>query len=195
MVHFSAAMAKGQQLTAESLHANIQVGIYMAFNWTADEIAAQMGLSVSAINARKQNKRHRGMIDTVKEYAALGVARLTSERILKAEEDFRERKNRIHSKGYKVVEKVLDDGLKEETTNLTAIHLRAAEQGIERNEGRPLDRKAILNRYENAEQTQIDDADLHAILGEQDRINRLRDSSLLLTAGTVKDAEIVQPAR
>lgn len=189
-------MSKGQQLTASSLHSNIQIGIYMAFGWTADEIAAQMGLSASAINARKQNARHRGMIDTVKEYAAVGVARLTSERIRKAENDFNDRKKRLHTKGYRVIEKALDSTLGDPDKGIAAasvepLHLRAAEMGIERTEGKPLDRKAILTRNESFGRNEIDDADLHDILGEAERINQLRRSALLLPAASVKDAEIV----
>lgn len=193
-------MSKGQQLTAESLHANIQVGIFMAFGWTVDEIAAHMGLSASAISARKQNTRHRGMIDTISAYAAVGVARLTSERIRKAEEDFNERKRRLHTKGYRVIEKALDSTLGDEEKGIApatveTLHLRAAEMGIERTEGKPLDRKAILTRNENVTRCEVDDSDLNAILGEAEKINLLRKSALLLPPANVKDAELVQSAR
>lgn len=187
-------MPKVQQLTASSLHANIQIGIYMAFGWTAEEMAAQMGVSASAINARKQNARHRGLIDTVREYASLGVARLTSERIRAAEEDFAEMRRDLHRDGYRVVKKTLRHALAQaEEVIPEPIHLRAAEMGIERAEGKPLDRKAILTRNENVTRAEVDEIDLNGILGEAEQINLLRKSSLLLPA--VKDAEIVQPSR
>lgn len=180
----------------KSFHANVHIGVLMGFGWTVNEIAAHMGVSASAINARKYNTSHRGLIDTVAQWTEVGVARLVSERIRKAEEDFTERKRRLHAKGYKVVEKALNDALGDPENGIPAaplepIHLRAAEMGIERNEGKPLDRKAILTRNENVTTVSVDGDELDSILGEMARINEMRKSAFMLPPAGTQDAELV----
>jgi hypothetical protein len=169
---------------------SIQVGILVGFGWTSEEIAQHTGVTRSAISGQKQN--HRRLIDAVAAMTKVGVERLVATRIREAEMKFEEMKADLHKKGYRVMGKTLDHAMNlPDEISPDTTHLRAAEMAIERTEGKPLDRKAILTRNENVEIRQIDGGDLDAILGEMALINEMRKSALQITDGKVKEAELV----
>jgi hypothetical protein len=176
---------------SQSDEASIQVGILQGCDWSAQEIAAQLGVTANAIYERCRNPTHAPLIEKVRSWTQIGVTKKINERIKAAEDDFNERKRRLHTKGYRAIEKKLDEVVAEgSTVSIDAVHLRAAEMGIERTEGKPLDRKAILTRNENVTRAEVDELDLNGILGDLEETNRLRKSTLLI-AGAVQDADLV----
>jgi hypothetical protein len=168
-----------------------QIGILIGAEWPVKDIAEHLGLSQATVFNHK--KRHGDAIQLVAGWTRLAIGRYVKARIEKAEADLAERKKSIHEKGYRVIEKKLDMALGEETVVLDATDLRAAEMGIERTEGKPLDRKAILERSEHIYRVEVDGSDLDAVLGELAQINEMRRKLLPPAEDTtVRDAELVK---
>jgi uncharacterized membrane protein YkoI len=158
---------------------NIQVGIFIGADWKITDIAKHLGVSTQAIHARKGSEENRIVIDSVAGITRVALSKYIETRVRKMEEDFEERKKRLHTKGYKVIEKTLDHALaapKEESPDQT--HLKAAEMGIERVEGKALDRKAILSRDEHVYRIEVDGDDLDSVLNEVAIINEMRKRAL-----------------
>lgn len=158
---------------------NMQVGIMLGCEWPLSEIAKQLGVSVAAVAQRKKRRESRQMIEKAQGFTRLAVAKYVQTRIHEAEDEIAQRKKSIMSKGYRTIEKTLDNALSEENAEISPTHLKAAEMGIERTEGKPLDRKAILGLTgeDLRGQRQVDGDDLDNILAEVARINELRKKS------------------
>lgn len=169
---------------------NIQVGIFIGCDWTLSDIAKHLGVSVAAISQRKKRRENRQVIERVSGYVRVAVSKYVQARVHEQENDIAERKKKILEKGYKTLEKTLDAGLVPDA-EVQPIHLKAAEMGIERTEGKPLDRRAILELTgADVRGREIDGGDLEDILAEVARINEMRKQTLALPAFT--EAETIE---
>ena len=155
---------------------SMQIAVFQGAEWPVQSIADHLGVTRQAVY--QHIKRHEAYIATLSGFTKVAVDRYVSERVKQLEEDFKERKTRIHEKGYKVIEKKLNIALKDENDELDLSDLRAAEMGIERTEGKPLDRKAILERTEHVVIHEVDGDDLNGLLGEVAKLNELRRKAL-----------------
>ena len=120
-----------------------QIGIYLALEWNHQEIADAVGFQASAISKRLRAPGHAEAIEKAKSWASAASARYLAKKIrdIETKADI---KARIHEKSYKLVERTVDDGLS--AAEVGPVHLKAADMGIERVEGKALDRKAILSQ-------------------------------------------------
>lgn len=155
---------------------NIQIGIFLGADWTVGDIAQHLGVNSQAVSMRRC--RHKPLIDTVMAQTRVAISKYVETRIKAAEDDIQETKKRLHGKSYKLIEKTVNHGLKDEVEQPDQTHLRAAEMGIERTEGRPLDRKAILERNEHVYRIEVDGSDLDSVLQEVALINEMRRKAL-----------------
>lgn len=183
------AIEVGADIRVEQIEKDIQIGAMIACEWTIADIALHYGLTEGAIRNRMDRYPHREVIPKAASWVRLALGKYVEDRLKDAESDIAARKKRLHTKAYHAIEKKLDEVVKEgSNVSPDAVHLRAAEMGIERTEGKPLDRKAILTRNENVTVRQVDGDDLEAILREAAQINMIRKP--LQIAG-VRDAETV----
>ncbi len=152
----------------------VEIAILLGAEWKTEEIARHYGITRQAVDMRIA--RYREHIDRVKAFTRVAISKKVEERLTRAEEDLQERKKKIHSKGYKLIEKKINLGL-EDGVDPDSDHLRAAEIGIERTEGKALDRKAILGRMD-VYRHDVDGDELDEILGEVAKINEIRRLAL-----------------
>lgn len=189
----------------ESDDKTVQVAIYKALEWTEDEIAEVMGVSQPAINQRAS--RYRERIAQVMAWVNVAAAKYIEKRIV-ALETKADVKKRIHEKGYKLVEKTLDQGLKdaEKTTapdgtvidtpavEVSMVHLRAADMAIERTEGKAVDHKRIESHSQRITVT-VDGDRLERIFERADELNRRRIAAYQPPAhADVPEGDIVGPS-
>lgn len=184
------AIEVGKEVSVASIETDIKIAAMLACEWTVADIALHFGITESAIRNRFDRYPHSEVIPQVRSWVRTAVDKYISDRIRAAEEDIREMKAKIHKDAYKLVKKTIDHGNKlPENEMPDPVHLRAAEMGIERTEGKPLDRKAIMTRNENVTVKQVDSGELDEILREMAEINQLRKSTALIEG--VRDAEVV----
>lgn len=159
---------------------NYQIGIFLGADWTVPEIAQFLGVTTQAVYARQQRPTSKPIIETASAWSRIAFSKHLEKRIEKLQDDFDERKKRLHTKGYKLIEKKVDHALSESITGdeIDQTDLHAAEMAIERTEGKPLDRKAILERHEHIYQRQVDGPDLDEILNEVATLNEMRRKAL-----------------
>ena len=175
----------------------IQVGLLLGAEWTVADIATHLGMTPQNIYAMKKRLRTNDVIERVKGWQSVAISKYIERRIAKKEQEIQERKERLLSKGYEVLEKTVDHTLKaaelaeENDAPWTpkAEQLAAANMGIERSEGKPLDRKAILERRETIHTVQVDGGDLEQVLREAAMLNEMRRKAL---PAAVLEAELVE---
>lgn len=165
---------------------NYQIGIFLGCDWTVQDVADHLGITRQAIYMRQKDPEAKAIQKAAETWTRAAISKYVEKRIQAKEEDLAEKKKRLRNKGYKLIEKTLDQGL--ETEEVNPIHLKAAEMGIEREEGKPLDRKAILSQSEHTYRLEVDGDDLAGLLAEVAQINELRRKAL----PAFKDAEVVE---
>lgn len=184
------AIEVGKEVSVASIEKDIKIAAMLACEWSIADIALHFDLGESAIRNRFDRYPHSEVIPQVRSWVRTAMDKYIVDRIRAAEEDIRERKKKIHGEAYKLVEKTLKHGNAQSEAKMpNPVHLRAAEMAIERTEGKPLDRKAILSRNENVTVKQVDGGELDALLQEMAEINQLRKPTGLLEG--VRDAEVV----
>lgn len=189
---------------SDSDDTTIQVACLKAAEWTDAEISVLLGVSQQAVN--KRCMQHRPRIEQVMAFVRTGMARYIEKRIrdMESKADI---KARIHKKAYAVVEKALDHGLQDSETaigpngeiiersavEVGAIHLKAADMGIERVEGKALDRKSIEQRTLTVN-VEVDGDKLDSVLRTAERLNQLRSAAYQLPPADVIEADLVGPS-
>jgi len=180
-----------KEITYDAVVMDIKIAAMLACDWKHQDIADHFGLHINAIRHRFDRYPHSDVIPQVRTWVRTALDRYIEDRLRAAEEDMREMKKELHKKSYKLVAKAVDHGLSQDESKMPdPVHLRAAEMGIERTEGKPLDRKAIMTRNENVTRKEVDGGELDEILREMAQINQLRRPAGLIEG--VRDAEIVQ---
>lgn len=140
-----------------------QIGIYLALEWNHQEIADAVGFQASAISKRLRAPGHAEAIEKAKSWASAASARYLAKKIrdIETKADI---KARIHEKSYKLVERTVDDGLS--AAEVGPVHLKAADMGIERVEGKALDRKTIESMHTEVRRVEISTGDFDDFLSE-----------------------------
>lgn len=166
---------------------DIAIGIMIGAEWSNEDIARHFGVTTQALAMRKKRRRDRGnaIIDNVINWTRIAISKYVEARLQAAEQDFEARKKELRKKSYRLVEKTVDHGLSDEVTRPDQTHLHAAEIGIERVEGKALDRKAILSREEKIYRVDVDGSELDGLLHELAVITERRK---LLVAPAEEDA-------
>lgn len=185
--------AQPTERTTDSL---IQIGIMLGAEWSCSDIARHLGVTPQAIIQKRGRYRANGLIEQCKVWTKVAISKYVEERLKKAEDDMNERKQRLHKKGYRVLEKAVDHALSDEVIEPDQIHLKAAEIGIERVEGKALDRKAILERNEHVYRIEVDGDELEQVLHDVAEINEMRRKLLppatdTVSNNSVQEAEVV----
>lgn len=164
----------------------IQIGLLLGAEWTHEDIATHLGISTGTITNRKKKLHDGDVIERVKGWTKVAISKYIEARLQKAEADLAEKKKRLMEKGYTVIEKTLDHTLiaadmaekAEVPWKPDAVQLGAANIGIERTEGKPLDRKAILQRDEHVYRLEVDGEDLEHVLRTAAMLNEMRMKAL-----------------
>lgn len=163
----------------------LQIGIMIGAEWSLTDIGQHFGVTSQAINMRKLRDKDK-LIERVAVWTRTAISKYIEDRIKAAEEDLQERKKRLHKKGYRLIEKVVDAGLEAEPEDVDMRHIIAAEKGIERTEGKPMDRKTIMAQSVSYH-VDVDGDDLMAVLNETARLNELRRLALPAPADEQSD--------
>jgi hypothetical protein len=169
----------------------IHIGIMRGCDWTAEDIARHFGVARTTINGHVQ--KHKKIVAEVEGWTRVAVSKHIEQRIAsatrKALDDLETMKQRLRDDGYKLVHATVKHGLAQITDKETgevkinapvpdSVHLKAAETGIERMEGKALDRKAIMGLVEHHHTHELDSADLDSVLSELAQMNERRRALL-----------------
>lgn len=192
---------------------DIEIGILRGLDWSVPEIADHLGISVKGIEQRLYGKWK----ERIRRFEV--IARTASAKKIGEIESKADVKAKIHRNAYKVIDKAIEQALEPSKVALkngapvldaagnqilvpvevTLVHLEAVEQGLDRIEGKAVDRKAILERRELVNIRQVDEGALGRILEQADYLNQLRGGQALLPApgqaqaDDAEEAEIVEP--
>jgi uncharacterized protein YhaN len=160
-------------------------------DWTAEDIARHFGVARTTINGHVQ--KHKKIVAEVEGWTRVAVSKHIEQRIAsatkKALTDLETMKQKLRDDGYKLVHATVKHGLAQITDPETgqvmsdapppdSVHLKAAETGIERMEGKALDRKAIMGLVEHHHTHELDSADLDSVLSELAQMNEWRRALL-----------------
>lgn len=162
------------------LHVLYEMGVAMR------EIAAMLG--------REENTLYKRRLRTKEQFEWLGaivraqLEAVIAKRVQKIQENA-DIKGRINKKSYEALEKLVDR--KDTPEFVDVLLLGSLKEGIDRTEGKALDRKAILQRNEKITRTEVSIDDLAEFMEEVRRLNSPSETPLL-TAAT--EAELVGPS-
>ena len=164
----------------------IQIGILLGCEWSIPEIAQHLGIVPGSVYNKRQKVRDKDVMERVKSWTKVGVSKYIEARIKKAEDDLAERKKRLLDKGYRVIERTVDGTLAAAEAASAAevpwkpdpVQLTAANMGIERTEGKPLDRKSIEELRVNRYIVEVDGSDLEDVLATAAILNEMRLKAL-----------------
>ena len=172
---------------AKTEERDLHIAVYAAFGRTQEEIGKLLSPPLSMRGVQARIGLHRRFYDSTVEFLKPLISARMSE--LKSSWDI---KHRNRDKGYKLIEKTLDQGLQETHQVLVGkgeyaqvvdlpvepgmLHLTAASIAIDRVEGRALGREArlSLNADDLEQHREVDGGTLDRILADIQRMNELR---------------------
>lgn len=167
---------------------DIKIGLLTALGWKPSKIGEEIGMSYEGVHQRMIGSKA-AFIAQMTEWTRAYVAREVAARVASID-----LKQKINRKAYKTINKTLDHALDENTEEVSSTHIMAAKEGLDRTEGKALDRKAILSQHtENLNVTvhHVDGDALDSIAEEARRINEMRRKALTAPAD-VMEATLVE---
>lgn len=167
---------------------DIKVAILYAMGVRVEEIAARLDRKADTLYKRRAREYDR-LYSWVEKLVESELERNVAARVTKIQEHA-DLKAQIQKQSYrglkKLVDRVDDEGPPD------VLLLGAVKEGLDRTEGKALDRKAILSRNENVNRTEISIDDLAEFMDEVRRLSAPREPQPLLAA--VPEADLVGPS-
>lgn len=176
---------------------DIQIAVFESCEWKPGEIAERLNRSTEALRLRRTGKK-RAFIEEVGAIVQEGIAKRVAIRFAAADA-----KRRVNEKSWRGLEAMLDriepNEKGEKVLVLDSLMLASFKEGLDRTEGKSLDRKAILSqhteihqqeRLASDEMVEVDYEDLDGILAETRAINTMRKRTLL-PAASIPEAELI----
>lgn len=157
-----------------------QIAIYDAMGLLPDAVAERVKLSLEQVQERRSG-RQANRIETIRAWTKDAMAERLDVEIASVDV-----KRHINEMSYQLIEKGLQAAL--DTVDIsclecgrkpfiTTAQLTAAREGLDRTEGKALDRKSILQKHTGKVEHSysVDGQDLSEILSELSRLNKLRE--------------------
>jgi hypothetical protein len=159
---------------------DIQIAIYDALGLLPDAVAERVKLSLEQVQERRSG-RQANRIETIRAWTKDAMAERLDVEIASVDV-----KRHINDMSYKLIEKGLvaahdtvDIACMEcgRKPFITTAQLAAAKEGLDRTEGKALDRKSILQQHSGKVEHSysVDGQNLSEILSELQRLNKLRE--------------------
>jgi hypothetical protein len=159
---------------------DIQIAIYDALGLSADAVAERVKLTAEQVQERRSGQKS-SRIDAIRAWTKDAMHERLDVEIASVDV-----KRHINEMSYQLIEKGLTAAL--DTVDIaclecgrkpfiTTAQLTAAKEGLDRTEGKALDRKSILQQHTGkVEHTYtVDGENLTEILAELSRLNKLRE--------------------
>lgn len=174
---------------SETEKLDIKLFILSGMGLPMREIAARLGREMDTLYKRQQ--RGREAYGWIEQLAEAETERTVAARVQKIEAKA-DIKGRIHQKSYRVIERALDEPLRDgemacpecnakialPSAPVNSVHMKAAEIALDRNEGKPLDRRTVVEREERLIKHEvlhhIDAADLLNAVKQMERLATMR---------------------
>jgi len=134
---------------------DIQIGVLAGFGYNFSEIARFAGVSEATVCRRRKERPE--FIGKIQNFAEIGCRTKLAEK-LKEIETKADAKARIQAAAYERLEQLLERG-EADPKELDFLLLASVKEGLDRTEGKALDRKAILMKQQQ-------DVTVHVVLDE-----------------------------